>query len=105
VLLGLGAGSAMSPLLTIALSDVPRQDAGLGSGIVNVSLQLSSALGVAILGSIATDRSKSLLTSGHSVHVALTAGYSLGFKVGAGSVFAGALVALVVLKPRNAATR
>jgi EmrB/QacA subfamily drug resistance transporter len=101
LLLGLGAGSAMSPLLTIALSEVPRQDAGLGSGIVNVSLQLSSALGVAILGAIATDRSASLMASGRSAHAALTAGYSLGFKVGAGAVFAGALVALVLLSPRR----
>jgi EmrB/QacA subfamily drug resistance transporter len=99
VLLGLGAGSAMSPLLSIALSDVPHQDAGLGSGIVNVSLQLSSALGVAILGSIATDRSKSLLASGHGVHAALTGGYRLGFEVAGGAVLASVLIALVLLTP------
>jgi EmrB/QacA subfamily drug resistance transporter len=101
ILLGLGAGSAMSPLLTIALAEVPHQDAGLASGIVNVSLQLSSALGVAILGSIATDRSKSLRASGHGAHAALTSGYSLGFAVAAGAVFAAVVLALVVLTPRR----
>jgi EmrB/QacA subfamily drug resistance transporter len=101
LLLGLGAGSAMSPLLSIALAEVPHQDAGLGSGIVNVSLQLSSALGVAILGSIATDRSRSLLASGDGAHAALTAGYRLGFGIAAGAVFAAVLVALGLLTPRR----
>jgi EmrB/QacA subfamily drug resistance transporter len=101
LLLGLGAGSAMSPLLSIALAEVPHQDAGLGSGIVNISLQLSSALGVAILGSIATDRSKALRASGHGVHAALTGGYRLGFEVGAGAVFTAVVVALVLLTPRR----
>jgi MFS family permease len=101
VLLGLGAGLAMSPLLSIAMADVPHQDAGLGSGIVNVSLQLSSALWVAILGSIASDRSRALLASGASVHAALTDGYRLGFTVAAGAVFASVLVALALLTPRR----
>ena len=47
LLMGLGAGLAFMPLLTIAMADVPAQDAGLASGIVNASLQLSAALGVA----------------------------------------------------------
>jgi EmrB/QacA subfamily drug resistance transporter len=101
ILLGIGAGSAMSPLLSIALAEVPHQDAGLGSGIVNVSLQLSSALGVAILGAIATDRSKILLKAHRSAHAALTGGYSLGFEVGAGAVAASVLIAVALLRPRN----
>jgi EmrB/QacA subfamily drug resistance transporter len=101
VLLGLGAGLAMSPLLSIAMADVPHQDAGLGSGIVNVSLQLSSALWVAILGSIASDRSRALLAPDASVHAALTDGYRLGFTVAAGAVFASVLVALALLTPRR----
>jgi len=51
-LMGLGMGTAMLPLMTIAMSGVPEQDAGLASGIVNVSMQLAGALGIAILGSI-----------------------------------------------------
>ena len=38
------------PLLTIAMADVPAADAGLGSGIINVSQQVSGALGLAVLG-------------------------------------------------------
>ena len=53
-LMGLGMGTAMLPLLTIAMSGVPESDAGLASGIINVSMQLAGALGIAILGTLAT---------------------------------------------------
>ena len=54
--MGLGMGTAMLPLLTIAMSGVPERDAGLGLGIVNVSMQLAGALGIAILGTLAASR-------------------------------------------------
>jgi uncharacterized membrane protein YfcA len=38
VLVGLGGGMSFLPLLTIAMSEVPPRDAGLGSAIVNISL-------------------------------------------------------------------
>ena len=47
--IGLGIGNAFMPLLTIAMADVPAADAGLGSGITNVSQQISGALGLAVL--------------------------------------------------------
>src|SRR5581483_295048 len=40
-LIGLGIGNAFMPLLSIAMADVPAQDAGLGSGITNVSQQVA----------------------------------------------------------------
>ena len=49
-LLGLGAGLSFLPLMTIAMADVPLADAGLASGIVNASLQISAAIGIAALG-------------------------------------------------------
>ena len=48
--IGLGIGNAFMPLLTIAMADVPAADAGLGSGITNVSQQVAGALGLAVLG-------------------------------------------------------
>jgi EmrB/QacA subfamily drug resistance transporter len=98
VILGLGAGCAMSPLLSMALSEVPARDAGLASGIVNVSLQLAAALGVAVLGTIATDHTKTLIGSHHSVAASLTSGYSLGFTVGGIAVVASVLIALLLLR-------
>ncbi len=99
VLVGLGMGTSFMPLLTVAMADVPAEDAGLGSGIINVSMQMAAALGLAVLGTIATDHTKSLLKSGHSHAVALTSGFHLAFGIAAVVVAIGIAVAIVVLRP------
>ncbi|TMM16469.1 MAG: MFS transporter [Actinobacteria bacterium] len=97
LLLGLGAGCAFLPLLTIGMSDAPKRDAGLASGIVNVSIQLFGAIGLATLGTIATDHSKALRAGGEQVRNALTGGYHLSYLVGAACVAAGIVAAFAVL--------
>ncbi|HEV2982312.1 MAG TPA: MFS transporter, partial [Solirubrobacteraceae bacterium] len=97
--LGLGAGTSFLPLLTLGMSEAPAQDAGLASGIINVSVQLFGAIGLAVLGTIATDHSRALSASGHTVAAALTGGYHLAYVVGAACVAAGVLVTLLVLRP------
>ena len=97
---GLGIGTAFLPLLTIAMADVPADDAGLGSGIVNVSQQIAGALGLAVLGTIATNRSKALEAAHHPLASSLVSGYHLAYAVGAGSLAAGIVTALVVLRRR-----
>jgi EmrB/QacA subfamily drug resistance transporter len=99
-LIGLGIGTAFMPLLQIAMADVPAADAGLGSGIVNVSQQISGALGLAVLSTIATNHSKTLAAGGSSVTDALIGGYHLAFTIGAIAVAVGILTALVVLRTR-----
>jgi EmrB/QacA subfamily drug resistance transporter len=98
LLVGLGAGTAFMPLLSIAMSDVPKTDAGLGSGIVNVSMQMSAAVGLAVLGTVATERSKSLLSSGVARPEALSGGYRLSFLIAAVTVGVGTVLALFLLK-------
>ena len=88
VMLGLGAGLTFMPLLQIGMSEVPNEDAGLGSGVVNVSQQLAGAVGLAALSTIAANSSKSLLASGHDVISALTHGYQLALLIAACSVIA-----------------
>ena len=97
LLLGLGAGTAFAPLLSIAMVEVPVADAGLGSGIVNVSMQMAAALGLAILSAIATGHSHALESSGRPVEEALTDGYRLAFLIGAVLVGLGTVVAVVSL--------
>ena len=101
VLIGAGAGTAFAPLLSIAMADVPVADAGLGSGIVNVSMQMASALGLAVLSAIATGRTHALEAAGHPTDVALTDGYRLAFLVSAILVGAGTVVAAVALDGRR----
>jgi MFS family permease len=97
--IGLGLGLAFMPLLGIAMADMPAADAGLGSGIVNVSQQISGALGLAVLGTIATSHTKSLLASGHVATASLVSGYHVAFLVGAICVAVGIGLALVLLAP------
>jgi EmrB/QacA subfamily drug resistance transporter len=96
--LGLGIGSAFMPLLTIAMANVPAADAGLGSGIVNVSQQVSGAFGLAVLGTIASNRTRALELT-HDPRVgSLLAGYHLAFTIGAACVAVGILAALMLLR-------
>jgi MFS family permease len=97
-LLGLGAGTSFMPLLSIALAEVPTEDAGLASGIVNVSMQLSAALGLAVLGSLSSDRTSALLAEGVSVNDSLMSGFRLSFEVAGVCVGLGLLVAQVILR-------
>jgi EmrB/QacA subfamily drug resistance transporter len=99
--LGLGLGTAFMPLLTLAMEDVPDADAGLGSGITNVSQQLGGALGLAALSTVATDHTKSLLASHHGLVSSLIGGYHLGFFVAAGTTLGAILLALALLTPRR----
>jgi MFS family permease len=100
VVLGLGIGSAFMPLLTIATADVPATDAGLGSGITNVSQQLSGALGLALLGTVATNHTKGLLAAHHGITSSLIGGYHLAFLTGAAAIATGIVLALALLGPR-----
>jgi EmrB/QacA subfamily drug resistance transporter len=98
LLLGLGAGASFLPLLTVGMSEAPPRDAGLASGIVNVSVQLFGAIGLATLGTVATDHSKALSAQGDSLASALTGGYHLAYVVGAGAVAFGILAAMLLLR-------
>ena len=102
--IGLGIGLAFMPLLGIAMADVPAADAGLGSGIVNVSQQVAGALGLALLGTVATKHSLALEASHHSVAASLVGGYHLAFTVGVLSIAAGLITALAVLRHPQADT-
>jgi EmrB/QacA subfamily drug resistance transporter len=99
LLLGLGAGASFLPLLTIGMADAPKRDAGLASGIINVSVQLFGAIGLASLGTIATDHTKALSADGHSLSEALTGGYHLAYLVAAVCVALGILAAFLLLRP------
>jgi MFS family permease len=99
VLLGLGAGLSFLPLTTIAMAEVPIADAGLASGIVNASLQISAAIGIAALGTVAAERTKVLAGLGQHQLQALTGGFHLAWAIGAGAVAVGALVTLLWLRP------
>jgi EmrB/QacA subfamily drug resistance transporter len=97
-LMGLGVGNAFMPMLTIAMADVPQHQAGLASGIVNVSQQVSGALGLAVLSTFATNHSNSLLASHHALNPSLLSGYRLAYLLAIGAVVIGIGVAVALLR-------
>jgi Na+/melibiose symporter-like transporter len=52
MVVGFGFGLAAQPLTDTVMAAVPVEDAGIGSAVNDVSRELGSALGVAIIGSI-----------------------------------------------------
>jgi hypothetical protein len=109
VLVGLGMGIGFVPLTSAAMAGVAPREAGLASGIVNVSRQIGGALGLAILATIATARTKSVLGGGHPsahsalAHTALADGFGRALFVAA--IFALVGAAAVVAFVRRAPAR
>jgi EmrB/QacA subfamily drug resistance transporter len=103
VLLGTGAGLSFPSLMTLAMSGATRSDSGLASGLVNTSLQVGGALGLAVLATLSTTRSANLLAGGESNASALTGGYHLAFLIGAALVAVAIGVAATVLQPEKVA--
>ncbi len=97
--IGLGIGNAFMPLLTIAMADVPAADAGLGSGITNVAQQISGALGLAVLSTLAANHTKGMLAEDHGLTSSLIDGYQLAFLIGAGAIAIGIALAFALLRP------
>ena len=64
VLLGIGAGLAFPALMTLAMSGATPSDAGLASGLVNTTVQVGGAIGLAVLATLATERTDGLLADG-----------------------------------------
>lgn len=100
VLLGLGGGVALNPLLLAAMGDVDPQEAGLASGVVNTSFMMGGALGLAVLVSLSSWRTGQVAVAGSSPVEALADGFRLAFAAGAVMAAAAAVVGGVLLRPQ-----
>jgi EmrB/QacA subfamily drug resistance transporter len=98
VLLGTGAGTALSPLLLAATGAVAPADAGLASGIANTFFMLGGALGLAVLAGIATARTDHLAAAGHAHLAALTGGYHIAYLTAAACTATAAVLAATWLR-------
>jgi MFS family permease len=98
VLLGLGCGMALNPVLLAAMSDVSQSESGLASGMVNTSFMMGGALGLAVLASVAAARTESLLDAATASPAALTGGYHLAFFIGAAFAAAAAMLGAMLLR-------
>jgi len=105
ILIGLGMGLCVTPVTVAGTSGVPRRDAGLASGLLNTSRTVGASIGLAVLATVAANRTTAVLGGASSaVHavashtaVALTDGYSVALSVAAIVVFLAGLVGVTVL--------
>jgi MFS family permease len=93
LLLGVGGGLAFPALMTLAMSSARPEDSGLASGLVNTTQQVGGALGLAILATVAENRTGTATSA-----AALVDGYGAAFTVAAGLVVAALVIGTLVLR-------
>jgi EmrB/QacA subfamily drug resistance transporter len=92
VVAGVGMGLAFVPLTAAATSGEEGGDAGVVSGLLSTCQQVGGAVGIAVLITIASDHTASLVAAGSAEIDALSAGFHAAFRVDAALLAAAALL-------------
>jgi MFS family permease len=92
---GLGMGLGFVTITIAAVGEADPDVSGLASGLVTSTQQLGGAVGLGVLGALATHRSAHLLASGVPRAEGLTQGFRLAFQVGSILLAAAAVAAAV----------
>jgi EmrB/QacA subfamily drug resistance transporter len=109
IVMSIGMGLTFVPITLIATTNVGESDAGLASGIFNTSQQVGGALGLAVLSTLAADRTSSYLSDlGHAPGrvdqlAGMVEGFQLAWLVSAILVAVGAVLVLLIIRPRDVA--
>jgi len=104
-----GMGNTFVPITLIATTNVDEHDAGLASGLFNTSQQVGGALGLAVLSTLAADKTVSYLQGlGHQPGpqdraAGLVEGFQVAFTSAAILVTVGAILLAVLLRSRDVA--
>jgi MFS family permease len=102
LLIGVGIGISFPSLMTLAMSGATPEEAGLASGIVNTSAQVGGAIGLAVLATLAAERTETLESGGTAANAALNSGFHLAYVVGAGLIAVALAIAIFVLRAEPA---
>jgi EmrB/QacA subfamily drug resistance transporter len=109
MLASIGMGLVFVPITLIATSGVPVDDAGLASGLFNTSQQIGGALGLAVLSTLATNRTSDELSSLSGAPSAaeqgdaLVSGFHVTWAASAILLVAGGALLLLLLRRRDVA--
>lgn len=93
LLMSLGLGAVFVGATVAANAGVPATQAGIAAGLLNTSLQLGIALGLAIFSAVATARTSDALAGRARRADALTSGYARALLVASFFLAAAALIA------------
>jgi MFS family permease len=98
LLIGVGVGTSFPAIMTLAMSGATPEDAGLASGLVNTSMQVGGSIGLALLATLSSERTSSLLADGEGHLQALNSGYHVAYLIGAGLAAIAVAIAVFVLR-------
>jgi EmrB/QacA subfamily drug resistance transporter len=103
LIFGLGMGASFVAGSIASLSGVAPADSGVAAGLQNTSFNIGTALGVAILSTVAATHTGNLLAGPDkpSTPVALTEGYESGFVAALVIVVLGLVASLTILGRRD----
>jgi predicted MFS family arabinose efflux permease len=93
VLVSVGFGLCLGPVVSTGTIGVAADEAGVASGLLNSSRQIGASLGLAALGTAAAHR-----TASSGTLPALNAGYALGLTLSAALMLTAGLIALTILR-------
>jgi len=93
-----GAGATFVAVTITAMTG--EGDAGLASGMLTTAQQVGSALGLAVLVSLAVARTHELHSTGATPPVAAAGGFSLSFGAASGVLAAGVLLTFFAMRSR-----
>jgi hypothetical protein len=102
-----GMGLFFVPITLIATTNVGDEDAGLASGLFNTAQQVGGALGLAVLSTLAADKSTSVLgelgrpPSQLEQASALLDGFQVAFTAAAILVLVGAALLMFAVRKRD----
>lgn len=97
-----GFGLIFFPTTLVAVAGAHKHETGLASALLNVSQQLGGSIGLAVLGTIAANVTQAQLAGVRPAHasiqMALLAGFTRTFEVGAFVALAGFVIALLLIR-------
>ena len=102
-LTAIGFGISIVPLTVAALSGLSHRESGLGSGLLNAFRQIGGAVGLAILATVAANRTSGLVADGNAPRIALSDGFATAFLIAGSLVVVAGLCAFILLRPHRPA--
>lgn len=99
IVIGIGLGGAFVAGTELSVHGVADSEAGMASGLVNTSQQIGGAIGLAVLATMSSTRTRDLLSNGIAEPQALTSGFAGVFLGASAFAIIGTIIVLKVVRP------